>query len=61
MWPKFLGQNENFLAFFYWEKNESFWPKKNQSPAEQKFDPNLGQNDSIFSLHALREKWVILT
>ena len=30
--------------------------KKNQSLAEQKFDPNLGQNDSIFSLRALREK-----
>ena len=56
IWPKFLGQNDSIFSLSFTErKNESFCPKKIQSLAEQKFDPNLGQNDSIFlSVH--REK-----
>ena len=42
IWPKFLSQNDSISSLRApREKNESFWPKKNESLAELKFDPNL--------------------
>ena len=45
-----------FFRFVHREKNESFWPKKIESLAEQKFDPNFWVKMTQFFRFVHREK-----
>ena len=46
-----------FFRIVHWEKNKSFWPKKNWNTGGTKIWPKfLGQNDSIFSLSFTERK-----
>ena len=47
-----------FFRFVHERKNESFWPKKSIIGRTKIWPKFLGQNDSVFSLSALKEKMI---
>ena len=56
IWPKFLSQNDSIFCIVHWEKNKLFWPKKIETLAELKFDPNFWVKMTQFLAHCTERK-----